>query len=112
MYDTYIGNFIIGGIIAILLFYFSKQQDSIISAIIVSIPIFFIIGYLFLHNNNGNINNYIINTSYLWLSAILMLTFIYVFSIKLDNKIIALILGLLMYIFIIFILYDKNILKR
>lgn len=112
MFNSYLGNFIIGGLIASSLFYFSKQKDSVFSSIIVSIPIFFIIGYLFLHNSDGNINSYLLNTSYLWLTGIIMLLIVYKILIYIDDKIIALIIALILYIFLIYILYDNNILKN
>jgi uncharacterized membrane protein (GlpM family) len=50
--------FIIGGTLICLLNYFSKQNNTFISAIIPTLPVLFIVGYFLLYNYNGNLVDY------------------------------------------------------
>lgn len=104
--DGYLLNFLIGGILTVLLFHYSKNNDTIMSSIIVSIPIFFIIGYIFICNNNGNLDKYISNTMVIWTMSVIFLIIIYLTLMFIDNKIVSLIIGNIFYIILLYYLIN------
>ena len=106
--EGYIFNFILGGILTLILFHYSKKNDTIMSSIIVSVPIFFILGYIFLcnnnSNNNNNVNKYITNTMISWTASVTYLILIYIILIFLEFKIVSLIIATILYLLTMYLL--------
>ena len=106
---NYLLNFLIGGILTALLYYYSNKNNTIMSSIIVSIPIFFIIGYIFICNNNGNLDKYITNTMVIWTMSVIFLIIIYLTLMFIDNKILSLIIGNIFFILLLYYFIEIKI---
>lgn len=112
MFNMYVLYFIIGGVLTALLYHCSLKKDNLLTSLIVSIPIFFIIGYILLTINNDKSENYTINTSLLWFISSIILLLIYFFIIYTNNKILSLIIGMILYFIILYLIFTNNILIK
>ena len=60
----YLIQFLIGGILFILLYHFTKENNTLIASIIPALPILFLVGLFYLIYFDGNTINYTNNSLY------------------------------------------------
>ena len=73
----YIFYFIIGGMIVSMIYHFGKGNNTLISAILPSIPIMFLTGFFILLYYKGNIKKYVKNSICTFMVLVLSLFVLY-----------------------------------
>ena len=100
----YIIVFIIGGILISFLNYYSKKNNTFISAIIPTLPILFIVGYLLLYYYNGYLIEYSKKAcKSIIIYFIFLITLIVLLLYNKNKEMLNLFISLLVLIFIYFI---------
>ncbi len=111
-FTNYVIQFLVGGTLFMILYYFTKEKNTVISSIIPAFPVVFITGYLYLLYFNGNIESYTQNTIKTFLLDVIFITILYIlisnFNVEYYTSLIT---ALLLYIATLYLLVKYNILK-
>jgi len=104
----YFIQFLMGGVLMTLLYYYSKQKNMVMCTLIPALPIWFLIG-LFYNKNMPNVNKYIVNAiSFIVLYLLFLIILLSIFY-KIHKLFISTIIALLLYFIIVFFCINKNI---
>jgi branched-subunit amino acid transport protein AzlD len=108
----YLIQFLIGGILFILLYHFTKEKNTIISSIIPALPILFLVGLFYIIYFDANTIDYTNNSLFTYG---LLFLFLIIFNILLNycikNLYLSLFLSIIIYVVIFFILIKYEILN-
>ena len=81
---NYIYQFLSGGIFFCLLSYFSKMKNTMIASVIPSLPVLYIVGYIYLVYFGGNTKKYTKNTMILFGIGFLFSVVTYLMIVEMD----------------------------
>ena len=111
-YTNYIIQFLIGGTLFVILYYFTKEKDTIIASIIPAFPVVFITGYLYLLHFKGNIQTYTKNTICTFSLDVVFMIILYIFIIYLIKDLyISLFVAIFLYITSLYFMIEYKYLK-
>jgi len=99
--SEYLFQFLIGGTLMVLLFYFSKQKNTVICALIPTLPILFLIGLFYLYKFKGDLKHYIINASIYILFYLVFLVMLFIIFYNSKKIVLSTAIALFLYIIII-----------
>ena len=95
-----------------ILYYFTKEKNTVISSIIPAFPVVFITGYLYLLYFNGNVEIYTQNTMKTFLLDVILIITLYILITNFNVEYYtSLITALLLYIATLYLLVKYKILK-
>ena len=111
-FTNYVIQFIVGGTLFMILYYFTKEKNTVISSIIPAFPVVFITGYLYLLYFNGNVEIYTQNTIKTFLLDVIFIITLYILITNFNVEYYtSLITALLLYIATLYLLVKYKILK-
>ena len=107
----YLIQFLIGGILFTTLYHFSKEKNTLMSSIIPSFPLFFLITLMYIIYFNANLGFYLKNicvTNTLLLLFVLMIYFTFIYF---KNIYISVIASMTLYFTILYYCISNKIIK-
>ncbi len=111
-FTNYVIQFLVGGTLFMILYYFTKEKNTVISSIIPAFPVVFITGYLYLLYFNGNVEIYTQNTIKTFLLDVIFIIILYTFITSFNTEYYtSLITGLFLYITTLYLFVKYKILK-
>ena len=111
MNKEYLIQFLVGGILFVLIYHFSKKRNTIISSILPALPIVFFTGFIYLTYFQANVLNYVRNCIFTFGCDIIFFTMFYLLvNTFTKNIFLSLILSLIIYILLLYSLVKNNIL--
>ena len=109
----YLLHFLLGGVLFIILFHFTKQKNTVISSIIPAFPAVFLTGFFYLIYFHGNIKKYTRNAIF---TFVLLTFFVFILHLLLTvfskDVYLALLLSFSVYILMMYLLISCDILKN
>ena len=112
MDKRYLFQFILGGTLFVLIYHFSKKNNTVISSIIPALPIVFLTGFFYLTYFNADVNNYIKNCIYTFGSDVIFFIIFYILANNiLKNILFSFIISITLYFILLYFLIKNNILK-
>lgn len=107
----YLIQFFIGGILFTMLYHFSKEKNTLISSIIPSFPILFLVTLIYIISFNANVIFYLKNicvTNSLLLLFVLMIYFSFIYF---KNIYVSSIVSMVIYFMILYYCVSNKIIK-
>ena len=109
---NYLIQFLLGGIIFTLLYYFSKKNNTIVSSIIPTIPFVFYVGIFYIIAFKGKYESYVKNCIFTFTLNVIFMIFLYYIITYYDfNIYLALIISTLIFLMSIILLVNCKILE-
>ena len=110
-YTNYIIQFLIGGTLFVILYFFTKEKNTIIASIIPAFPVVFITGYLYLLYFKGNVQTYTKNTICTFSLDVIFMILLYLLIFYVQDVYISLFIALFIYIISLYFLVQYKILN-
>ena len=102
----YFAQFIIGGILFVLIYYFSQIKNSALAALIPAIPVMGLVGLYFISSNGKNDITIYIKSAILYFTLyVVMFSIMYFLYLKTNNLLLACICSCFIWIIMVFYYY-------
>lgn len=106
----YFVQFLIGGILFVLIYYFSTKKESALTALIPAIPVMGLIGLYYMSSNNKNIiSNYMKNAIIYFTLYVIMFSIMYFVYLKTSNLQVSCAFSCMIWIIMIYIVFSQNL---
>ena len=106
----YFVQFITGGILFVLIYYFSQRKESALTALIPAMPVMGLIGlYYISYNGKQQISNYMKSAIIYFTLYVIMFSIMYILYLKTNSLSLSCLCSCLVWVFMIYVTFMYNL---